>query len=107
MEKTISQRLKWQVILFLARHLPPCKTLVPRFSEALERPLTIREKVVTKLHLFTCEACRRYVAQIKRMSELIKPETKEVIAVEPSDKLSEAARERIKAALQAANQNKN
>lgn len=103
MEKTISQRLKWQVILFLARRLPPCKVLLPLFSESLDgRPLSIREKVVTKLHLFTCEACRRYVKQIEFMSENLKPKDEENIIVEPPAALSSDARTRIKAALEAA-----
>jgi predicted anti-sigma-YlaC factor YlaD len=105
MEKGISQKLKWQVILFLARRLPPCKVLLPLASESRERRLTIREKITLKLHLFTCEACRRYVRQIERMSEIVKPKTdEETIHVESSDRLSDDARTRIKAALEAAAQ---
>jgi len=107
MEKTFRQRLKWQVILFLARRLPPCNVLVPLMSEARERPLTRREKVTLKLHLFTCEACRRYVAQIEKMGEMVKPKTEETNPTEPADKLSEDARNRIKAALEAAAQKGN
>ena len=102
MEQTFRQRLKWQAILFLARRLPPCKVLLPLVSDARERPLTMREKLTLKLHLFTCEACRRYVAQVEKMSELVKPNTEEITAREPADKLSDDARNRIKAALQAA-----
>lgn len=105
MEKSISQKLKWKLILFLARKLPPCQVLLPLFSESRERPLTIREKVLMKLHFFTCEACRRYVEQIERMSEMVKPET-EVSAASPI-KLSDDARSRIKAALEEAAHNKN
>lgn len=101
MEKTVGQRLKRRAILFLARRLPPCKVLLPLFSDALERPLTAREKITTKLHLFTCAACRRYVAQIERMSEMVKPKTEE-IAADPTAKLSDDARRRIRSALEAA-----
>lgn len=107
MEKTIGQKLRWQAILFLARRLPPCKVLLPLFSESLERPLTIREKITTKLHLLTCGACRRYVAQIERMSEMVKPKDEEIIVLAPADKLSDAARNRIKAALETAAHHKN
>ena len=108
MKKGISQKLKWQVILFLARRLPPCKTMLPLFSAARERSLTTREKITTKLHLFTCEACRRYVAQIELMSEMVKPKIDEEISIgEPPAKLSPAARERIRAALEAAAHDKN
>lgn len=107
MEKGIGQKLKWQVILFLTRRLPPCKIMLPLFSESFERPLTRREKITTKLHLFTCEACRRYVAQIERMGEMVKLKDEEITAAAPRDKLSDAARNRIKAALEAAAHNKN
>jgi hypothetical protein len=106
MEKSIGQRLKWQVILFLARRLPPCQVLLPLFSESRERPLTIREKVLMKLHFFTCEACRLYVKQIERMSEIVKSKEEEQIATESTDRLSSDARERIKAAVKAASENK-
>jgi len=107
MEQTFRQRLKWQAILFLARRLPPCKVLLPLVSEARERPLTMREKITLKLHLFTCEACRRYVAQVEKISGLVKPRDEETNPTEPADKLSENARNRIKTALEAAIQRKN
>lgn len=95
------------MILFLARKLPPCKVLLPLVSEARERPLTLREKATLKLHLFTCEACRRYVEQVEKMSEIVKPKNEETTAVAPADKLSGDARNRIKAALEAAVHDKN
>lgn len=107
MKQSIGQKLKWQVILILARRLPPCNVLLPLFSEERERPLTLREKILKKLHLFTCQACRRYVAQIEKMSELVKtPNETENAAASPV-KLSDDARTRIRAALEAAAQNKN
>lgn len=102
MEKGIGQKLKWQLILFLARRFPPCNVLLPMFSEERERPLTVREKITKKLHLFTCEACRRYVSQIERMSEMVKPQDETEISAIPPVKLSDDARTRIRAALEAA-----
>lgn len=106
MKQTLRQKLKWQLIIFLARRLPPCSLIVPLISEARERSLTVREKITLKLHLFTCEACRRYVEQIERMSEMVKPKTAEMTAVEPADRFSDEARSRIKAALETAAQGK-
>ena len=80
--------------------------MLPLFSEARERSLSMREKVTIKLHLFTCGACRRYVAQIERMSELVKSNTEEETA-ESEVKLSSEARTRIRAALEAAAHDKN
>lgn len=102
MKQSIGQKLKWQLILLLARRLPPCNVLLPLFSEERERPITLREKIVKKLHLFTCQACRRYVAQIEKMSETIKSQNETETAAAPSAKLSDDARTRIRAALEAA-----
>lgn len=33
-------------------------------GESLDRKTTWREKIVMKLHLFTCDACERYLEQI-------------------------------------------
>lgn len=102
MKQSIGQKLKLQLILLLARKLPPCNVLLPLFSEERERPLTLREKTVKKLHLFTCEACRRYVVQIEKMSETIKSQNETETVTAPSAKLSDDARTRIRAALEAA-----
>lgn len=102
MADSIYQKLKWQLILRLARRLPSCQALTPLFSESLERPLTLREKILMKLHFFTCEACRRYTAQIKKMGEMVKPSGEEKLDSESTPKLSGNARERIKAALESA-----
>lgn len=106
-EQTIRQKLKWQLIEYLARRLPPCKTMVGLFSESLERPLTLREKITAKLHLFTCKACRRYIEQIELMHHSLKPKGAESIVVEPAAKLPNASRDRIRAALEEAARNKN
>lgn len=99
----IYQKLKRQLIIFLARRLPPCSVIVPLLSEARERPLNLRETIVLKLHLFTCKACRRYEAQIEKMSQMVKPQIEEnARAAEPSAKLTTDARARIRAALKAA-----
>lgn len=103
MKKTLFQKIHWQFIVFLARRLPPCKAMVETISEERERTLTLREKITLKLHLFTCEACRRYVAQVEQMSKMIKPKPEEG---EPTERLSPAVRDRIKAALEAARREK-
>ncbi len=106
MSESLQQKLKWKLIEFLARRLPPCNLMTELFSEARERPLTLREKIIIKLHLFTCKACRRYVAQIERISEAVKLPNKE-ISEKSTGKLSDEARTRIKAALETAAQRKN
>ncbi len=94
------------MILALARRLPACEIIAPLVSEARERPLAVREKITVKLHLFTCEACRRYVAQIERISRTVKPAAENETFVNSPVQLSDEARKRIKAALEAAAQQK-
>lgn len=65
MSQTLTGKLKWQLILFLARRLPDCKTITPKLGESMDRKLSFRERVVNRLHLLTCEACRRYREQIE------------------------------------------
>lgn len=101
MEKDLGERLKWQLIFFLARRLPDCKTLTPTLGEMNDRGLNLREKLVVRLHLFTCEACRRYVEQVKFLhAALLEREGLIESAVDSSDAaLSSAAKERIRKAL--------
>lgn len=106
MEK-ISQKLQRQLKMFLARTTPSCKAMTPLFSESLECPLTLREKISMKLHLFACVYCRRYVAQIELISRLLKLKPAQEIVVAPDEKLSEDARRRIKTALEIAAHKKN
>ena len=103
MKQTLRQKLKRRLIVFLARRLPPCNVIVPMISEARERPLSTREKVILRLHFFTCEACRRYAAQIARISEMLKPQIEEPF----TETLSDAARARIKTALETAARREN
>lgn len=69
MGQTLREKLRWQLIFFLARRLPDCKTITPTLGEMNDRELSLRERVTVKLHLFTCEACRRYVEQIRFLHE--------------------------------------
>jgi len=95
MSQTLTARLKWQLILFLARRLPDCKTITPKLGESVDRKLSYRDRVINRLHLFTCEACRRYLEQIKFLHTALAvaandPETF------PTAKLSSEAKERLK-----------
>lgn len=99
MKQSIREKIKRQLIVFLARRIPACDVMTRLFSESLDRPTTLREKIQMRLHLFTCVACRRYVAQIERLSEMVKTRTDEITDDGPQSKLSDEARDRIRAAL--------
>jgi hypothetical protein len=101
MFRTITGKLKWQFILFLARRLPDCKTITPTLSESIDRELTLKERIITRLHLFTCEACARYVHQIRVLHDIIHTHQLDLERANPS--LDPSAKERMKALLSSAN----
>ena len=97
MDQTLRGKLKWQLILFLARRLPDCKTITPTFSASIDRSLTLKERLVTKLHLFTCEACVRYLEQIRFIHNFIHGHAP--VLAQTNTSLKDAAKERMKAML--------
>lgn len=101
MENTLRAKLKWQLILFLARRLPDCKTITPTFSASIDRKLTFKERIVMRLHLFTCEACVRYVEQIRIIHDLLHSRDLADLHTAASS-LNPESKNRIKAALRSA-----
>ncbi len=99
MNSTITGKLKWQLILFLARRLPDCKTITPTLSESIDRKLSRKERIIVRLHLFTCEACVRYLEQIRLLHDLVHDHQSE----QAISSLNETAKERMKAALTSIN----
>ena len=49
---------------FLLRRLPTCKQMVTLMSESMERPLSVRERTVLRLHLWICAWCAWYLEQM-------------------------------------------
>lgn len=101
MDQTLGAKLKWQLILFLARRLPDCKTITPTFSASIDRKLTLKERIVTKLHLFTCEACVLYLEQIRFIHNFIHDHSP--VLDQASTSLNDDAKERMKAILSSNN----
>ncbi len=92
---TNTGKLKWQLILLLARRLPDCKTITPTLSESIDRKLTLKERIIVRLHLFTCEACDRYLEQIRLLHDMVHDHRSD----HAISSLNETAKERMKAAL--------
>ena len=94
------QKLKWLFILWLAPRLPDCKRMTRALGESLDRKTTWREKIVMKLHLFTCEACERYLKQIAFLKEAVHAHGEATDTSEFSAAaLSAESKERMKAFL--------
>lgn len=103
MKQSILQRLKMAFIFWLARRLPDCKTITPTIGESLDRRLSLREKIVMRLHLFTCEACANYLKEIKFLREVVQIREEKMTRDDdfPAAKLNSDAKERIRNALRA------
>ena len=88
---------------FFLRRLPTCKQMAPVMSESLERPLTLRERITLKLHLWVCVWCVWYLENLRTMRAALRARAahEEAAAdeVDSAVKLSEEARERIRRAL--------
>ena len=83
--------------MWLARRLPDCKRMTRTLGESLDRRPTLREKLVMKLHLFTCDACERYLHQVEFLKNAVHahgertPETSEFSAA-----MSRQSKDRMK-----------
>ena len=76
--------------------LPTCKQFVPILSESLDRKLPLYQKVLVKLHLKACPPCVRYLKQISFVREAAHQCGEKILQAEPTAKLSDDARERLK-----------
>ena len=92
--KKATHALRW----FLLHRLPTCKEVVGLMSQSMERPLTLRERVLLKLHLWVCVWCVWYLEQLRLMREALRARAA-TTGGHPGASLSTEARERIKSAL--------
>jgi hypothetical protein len=93
------QKLKWIVILWLARRLPDCKQMTRQLGESLDREHTWRERLIMKLHLFTCEACKRYLEQVEFLKAAAHAHGERAPDEFANAKLSAESKQRIKTLL--------
>jgi hypothetical protein len=89
---------------FLLRRLPTCKQMAVVMSESMERPLTLRERVTLRLHLWICIWCVWYLEHLHVLRDALRARAAQVAADEAKDAihLSLDARERIKRVLKSA-----
>jgi hypothetical protein len=95
--------LRHAVRYFLLRRLPTCRDVTPLMSQSMERPLTIRERVVLTLHLWICVWCVWYLEHLHKIRGVVTEESVEA-SVESSSEpgLPQDARDRLKSALRIA-----
>lgn len=95
------EKIKHAIRYFLLRRLPTCQHTVELISQSQERPLTWRERVLLRLHLWICVWCLWYLEQLQVMRKTLLAKGVEAPEMDyPSaPTLSFAARERIKREL--------
>ena len=100
MTQTRYDKLKHSIRYWLLRRLPTCAQTVEKISQSMERPLSWRERIDVKVHLWICAWCQWYLEHLHIIRE-----TARAKADEPPDftsgagGLSDEARERIRRRL--------
>ena len=75
-----------------------CKEISRIASQAMDRPLTLRERVSVWMHMGICDPCRQFVAQLRLLRAILKQQSRQ----EENDEnilLSKSAREVIRETL--------
>jgi hypothetical protein len=93
--------IKQRVIRGLTRKLIRCQQAVPWISQSLDRELPLRQRVLLRLHLFTCQLCVRYGLQLQFLRDALRHYSTKIETgqVDWPVVLSSDSRERIKLAL--------
>ena len=94
-------KTKHAVRYWLLRRLPACKQTVELISQSMERSLTLRERVLLKLHLWVCMWCQWYLEHLHIMRDALRGQETENddLDVSTTTRLSDEARERIRSSL--------
>jgi anti-sigma factor ChrR (cupin superfamily) len=71
-----------------------CKYAALLLSRALDTPLTWRERLSLRVHLAICDMCRRFRQQLDAIQRAMRR------SIDPEERLSDEARERIRKRLQ-------
>jgi hypothetical protein len=95
--------LKTKLKQWLSKKTENCKTVSPLFSFALDRRLSLIERLRVRLHLYTCGACLNYVSNLKFMHEVFRAQEENLENEKIHVSLTPEAKERIKETLRARN----
>lgn len=76
-----------------------CREATRLMSEGLDRRLGLRARMGLRLHVAMCKACPRYLAQLKALHELLTAYFREDRGGAHDVRLSDEAKERLKAGL--------
>jgi len=95
----VYDKLKHSVRYWLLRTLPTCEQAVQMISQSMEQPLTLRERVNLKVHLWICAWCQWYLEHLHVIRETARAKADQPPDFVSSATLSNEARERIRRRL--------
>ncbi len=79
--------------------MPPCRHVSRLSSQEMDRRLGFRESLALRAHIAVCAVCREYRRQMRVLRFLIRRRYLVTQDAKTGEKLSDAARARIKLAL--------
>lgn len=68
---------------WLSRRLPDCREITPTIGESLDRRLGWWERFVMKLHMFTCDRCKRYLHHLRFLHRTLRQHGEKIADPEP------------------------
>ena len=89
-----------KIVNGLAELSPSCKMAARLQSEALDHPLTLRQRLGLRIHLMLCKWCSRYGKQITFVRKAAQSHQDEAAQAVPQ-RLSDEARTQIRQKLRA------
>lgn len=89
--------------LWVWRKLPECKQMVKIITASLDSKLSWTEWILMKIHLLSCDPCVNFLKQIKFIRTALGHSGEHLGQDDPSVKLSDDARARMKKALESSN----
>lgn len=92
--------LKEKFISWFVQFLPPCNVITKQLSDRLEGRLSLKERIVLHIHLWTCVWCTRYGNQIEFIEHAAKLHGHHAESLpEPENKLPDDAKAKLKQML--------
>jgi hypothetical protein len=83
------------------RNLPACKEVVKLITASLDGRLGLRQWIIMKIHLISCDSCVNFLKQVKLIQSALRRGNAKLEEQNSNLKLSEDARARLKEAVRA------
>jgi len=96
---SVYEKAKQKIRLWLLRRLPACRETVAMISESMEHPLSLRKRLLVKVHLWICMWCQWYMEHLKTIRETLRTQSSAPPETNFAPPLSTDAKERMKRRL--------